>query len=233
MFKFKRLSLAALAVIATFSIPSAKASSILIDQGSMTYDPATHIQWLDLSATMGLSYSGVATQTDYLQTGWRFATENEVANLYRDAGIPVITKSDGTFSYSSDWTQPGYLSVAQNAFALGNELGWGSGKDSAPEYFTAGFFNVPATSEHPLEAAFTFLLLNDYEGYYQQSGTLNISEGINTIDPDQAVRGFGNFLVRDVSPVPIPGEAVPLGALLLGLTGFNLWRRKQQGLSQM
>src|SRR5215813_2799162 len=124
MLRSKCFSVTTLMALTVLCAMPARASSILIDQGSMTYDPSSHLQWLDISATRGLSYNSVVSRTDYLQTGWRFATDIELNKLYKDAGIPVVSRPDGTFFYSAAPSQPGYAAVEHDAFVLGSELGW-------------------------------------------------------------------------------------------------------------
>lgn len=231
MFRFTCLSLSTLAVISVLWGTPARASSILIDQGSTTYDPTTHLQWLDLTATMGNSYDGVMANINgnYIKDGWRYATDVEVSRLYHDAGISLSTNPDGTFHLTSDPTQPGYAALEHDTFVLGSELGWGG--PPSDDYLVFGLYSVPATSEHPSALGFMGLsvagyLLNGPGSQVYIDGRWDI------IGPDQAIRDDGSLLVREVSAVPVPGEAIPMGALLLGFTGFNLWRKKQQSSSQ-
>jgi hypothetical protein len=100
----------ALAISSFFAAP-AQASSILIDRGSSTYDPATNLSWLDVTATADLSYSEVISNSgvDYIAKGWRYATDAEVEMLYHDAGIPTLTtQPDGSFSYRLFSEDPGF-----------------------------------------------------------------------------------------------------------------------------
>jgi hypothetical protein len=56
---------------------------------SLTVDTTSGLGWLDLTATAGLSYQQVLadTQPGGIYSGFRFATVQEVLNLYSDAGI--------------------------------------------------------------------------------------------------------------------------------------------------
>lgn len=230
---FKHLSLAVLAAISITCSAPARAASILIDQGDATYDPATQLQWLDISKTRGLSYNQVLTNrgVDFIKNGWRFATDFEVDQLYRHAGLPLASYPNGTFFYHSDPSQPGYAALEHDAFVLGSELGWVT-PSSAPDYFTAAIFDIHQTPRNQATLGYSFLSVL---GYLESgpNSSITVDEYLDTIDKDQQIRVVGSLLVRDVSAVPIPGEAIPFGALLLGLTGINLWRRRQLGLSRM
>ncbi|HVJ33665.1 MAG TPA: hypothetical protein VND94_11150 [Terriglobia bacterium] len=233
MFRSKRLSLAAIAATIVFYGSSADASSILVDQGNVTYDPDTRLQWLDISETRGLSYNQVLNNSgvDFVKNGWRFATDFEVDQLYRHAGLPLASYPNGTFFYHSDPSQPGYAALEHDAFVLGSELGWVT-PSSAPDYFTAAIFDIHQTPRNQATLGYSFLSLL---GYLESgpNSSITVDEYLDTINKDQQIRVVGSLLVRDVSAVPIPGEAIPFGALLLGLTGINLWRRRQLGLSRL
>jgi hypothetical protein len=228
VFRFNCVSFAAVAAISVLCGTSAHAASILIDQGNTTYDPASKLQWLDLTATRGLSYNNVLNNVsvDYVATGWRFATEGEVDQLYRDAGLPLVTNPDGSFSFFSNPMQPGYAALEQDAHNLGSELGW-----TLPDYSLSALFDVtrnPPDSEAP---GVTTLEVYGYLGGPPETSSgreINVFDFLNIARKDDYIRNLASFLVRDnVSAVPIPGQAVSLAAMLLGLVGFNLWRRKQ------
>jgi hypothetical protein len=65
------------------------ASSVLLDQGNTTLDPATHLQWLDLTKTQPLGADDVLGNVgvSYIADGWRYATETEITRLWSDAGF--------------------------------------------------------------------------------------------------------------------------------------------------
>jgi hypothetical protein len=226
MIRFKYLSLAATAAISLLLSPPANATSILIDQGPVTYDPATKLRWLDITATMGLSYNDVLTNrsVDYVQHGWRFATDVEVDKLYRDAGLPLASNPNGTFFFTSNPGDPGYANLEHDAFTLGSEIGWTL--PSLPDYFTTGIFDIAPNPRNTASLGLTTLSILGYLNAGPGS-RLDVTEFLDTIDKDSYVRNIGSFLVQDVAPVPIPGQAVSLAAILLGLAGLNLWRWKQ------
>ena len=67
-----------------------QASNPSFGPNSLTIDTSTGLGWLDLTASAGLSYQQVlaATQPGGIYSGFRFATAQEVLNLYSSAGIP-------------------------------------------------------------------------------------------------------------------------------------------------
>lgn len=72
----------------------------LEDRGDTTYDPNTGLEWLDLSRTAGQSYSNVLSGWNSYTTsqGYRFATRDEVVQLFIDVGAAYI----GTPSFSGE-----------------------------------------------------------------------------------------------------------------------------------
>jgi len=59
-------------------------------ENSLTLDTSTGLAWLDLPMSVGLSYNQVlaATQPDGPFAGFRFATREEITDLFRSAGLP-------------------------------------------------------------------------------------------------------------------------------------------------
>jgi len=237
MFRSSFVSLAAVTVISATAMslllsPHAKASSILVDYGSVTYDPATQLQWLDITKTTGLTYDNVLNNkfgSVFVQDGWRYATQDEVEQMYRDGGLPVASNPGSTDMHilTSDPSQAGYATLEHDAFVLGNELGWTgfNGTVENPSFDTVGLF-APPSSADPDFASTSSLSLAAYLGNGPGS-SVDVTEYFDALGRGQAVRNIGSFLVEDVSAVPIPGQATTLAAMLLGLIGFNLWRRKQ------
>lgn len=96
----KVLSLAFTAIIA-LSTTSVFASLIEFDYlpGSgdkkITFDSSSGLEWLDLTATQGRSvYQVEAGFGGYLADGFRYATGNEVLDLFSSAGVPQGTYYD-------------------------------------------------------------------------------------------------------------------------------------------
>jgi hypothetical protein len=86
----------ALALAALIAAPPAQA--LLLEQslgpgandGLITYDTKARIEWLDLTATLGLSYNEILGTPYVVDQGFRFATATELRTLYLAAGIDVV-----------------------------------------------------------------------------------------------------------------------------------------------
>lgn len=78
-------------LIFLFSPP---ASALLIDQGDITLDDGSGLEWLDITLTQGQSVNSLLNGFGgYIDSGFRYATSIEVTELFTNAGIPRI---DGT-----------------------------------------------------------------------------------------------------------------------------------------
>ena len=232
MFALRGAGIATIAAISLLCGSPAKAATILIDQGNITYDPDTKMQWLDITQTAGLSYNDVLTNNgvNFIQNGWRFATDFEVDQLYRHAGLPLASYPNGQFFYTSNPMEPGYAALEHDAFVLGNQLGWTS--QSGNDFSTTGFFDIHQTPRNPTAVlGVTTLSILDYLQNGPNS-SFTVGEDFDTITKNDRIATAGAMLVRggDVSVVPIPGGVIPFAAILLGLTWINLWRRRQQVL---
>ncbi len=74
-------------------IPAEAQSALaLVDQGGTTFDPNTGLVWLDLSYTQGISYNAILSGTGGFTTsqGYRFATQEEVGQLFLNAGALTL-----------------------------------------------------------------------------------------------------------------------------------------------
>lgn len=77
---------------------SDKLAANLIDQDSVygpdtiIFDTQTHLRWLDLSITLGLSYDLVSTQfgPGGQFPGFRYATTSDIVAFFSHAGIPFL-----------------------------------------------------------------------------------------------------------------------------------------------
>jgi hypothetical protein len=181
----------------------AAAASILIDNGATTYDPATGLAWLDLTATVGQSYDAVIGGFGgYLADGWRYATPTELGQLFTDAG------GIGPFDFTA---------TLQNHPAASELLG------------LLGILY----SSFPYASSMGLLSVESFPGGHQQgqialsvftAGSLNLNAGgLGDAFGDAFT---GSFLVKQVATTPIPA-ALPLFAAALGGLGFIGWRRKR------
>src|SRR4051812_878024 len=95
----------AVALLATFLV-ACPSRAALIEQDylapgdhPLTLDTATHLQWLDLSLTLGLSHADLRLQLSpsHSLANFRPATEDELVKFWSDAGLPDIA-TDAIFN---------------------------------------------------------------------------------------------------------------------------------------
>lgn len=93
------VAMAAVAMSAT----SARATLIVRDLvsgdglGLITFDDASGFEWLDVTATLGLSYDAAELSTFVVSDGFRHANVDEVATLYTNAGVTLESFSAANF----------------------------------------------------------------------------------------------------------------------------------------
>lgn len=209
-----------LAMLLALTVP-VRASSILIDRGSSTYDPATNLSWLDVTATADLSYNDVITNTgvDYIGQGWRYATDAEVEALYRDAGIPSLaTAPDGGFFYRIASEDPAFPQVSHDAAKLVKELGVTVFEDEQ-NYGSGGMF---VSARNPGIIDYSTLFLGGPQVDSTDSSVV-LSEALGPMSPFDLQPALGSMLVRagPVSEVPAPGALLLLATALATLGGVR------------
>jgi len=82
------VSFTALALATMLTMPP-RSQALVLDNGSFTYDPRTGLSWLDLTQTFDISYDQmqVMLRPGGPFDGFRQASQDEVLQLFRDAGI--------------------------------------------------------------------------------------------------------------------------------------------------
>jgi hypothetical protein len=168
---------------------------------SLTIDTATGLGWLDLTASTGRSYQQVlaATQPGGIYSGFRFATAQEVLNLYSDAGIPGI----GFYSLSTP--------AIQSLISLLGAPGLINGMP--------GLLGLSATSPSPgLQNAPVIYAVgkNATEEYWVNENT---SYGVTFSDPE-----VGSWLVSNVRESSDASINILTAASLVGFS--HLLRRQ-------
>lgn len=185
---------------------TASSQAALVDQGANTLDTATNLQWLDLSASGGLSYNQVAAQfgSGGQFEGYRFATRAEVLTLFGDAGIPDVDVGFGG-------TAANKAPVTALMALMDADL-WGlhDGNGEFGYFWTAGLGTGLLWSPPGNDAEAT-------------SGPNRIAAP----NGDFAISYLGSALVRDAATnIPEPGGLGLVGAALLVLVGASRRSRR-------
>jgi hypothetical protein len=187
----------------TLGARGASAASILIDNGATTYDPATHLSWLDLTATVGQSYDAVVGGFGgYVADGWRYATPDELGQLFTDAG--------GVGPFNTAFTLQNHPAASELLGLMGILY---ANFPFATSQGLLSFENFPGGHQYG-EISLTVFT----------GAVLNISSGGLADAFGDAFTG--SFLVKEVATTPIPA-ALPLFAAALGGLGFIGWRKKR------
>jgi hypothetical protein len=200
------------AACACLSIVSFNASAIIVDNG--TYTTVDGVDWLDLTATAGMSYNQVSAQLGPGGTfdGWTYATGAQVEGLWTAFGGDAAyyngwsTQNNGLFDVIAPLM--GDLHCAINACSPGEGYSYWLTADVAPSGWHV--------------AAQTYDLAS-------QTGTATY-DWFNTDEEERSLTDArtdtGSALIR-TSAVPLPAAVWLFGTGLLGL--FGVARRKVRG----
>lgn len=179
---------------------SAQAS--LVDFGTYTQDTDSGLEWLDLTETDGLSYKRVKKmiKDSGSLSGWRYASRDEVRDLYSSAGIGLGNQMGKKYFNEMN--------------ALTDLLG------DTVRGRTYGFSGLTAES---------FLLKNNRilfwaatKRFFWKEYSWSNTNGFIQFDTSSSLN-VGSFLVRQttVSAVPVPAAVWLFGSALLGLVGIK------------
>lgn len=171
-----------------------------LNDNLLTTDTVSHLSWLDLTETAGMSRNDVlaATSAGGKFHGFRYATADEVIDLWSQYGITLITATRVT----ADSLDDNIITAAQQ---LGNVYGL---KIVNSDYGTLGLIdvdsNTPATT-------------SGWAGAFRQSGqTFYEGPTINQLGNMESEAWLGSYLV---TTVPVPPAFWLFASGLLGLTG--------------
>lgn len=144
--------------------------------GGATRDPATGLDWLDLTLTPLHSFddilAGAGLGTGWVSDGWRYATTAEICDFFgRYAGVPDPCP-DGPFGKHAD---PDDASRVTALLGLTDPVG----------RFSRGEFDDSSTGVNNLVGV----------AVLDETGFVNIRNDFNP--PDSPNISFGAFLVRD------------------------------------
>ena len=78
--------------------------ALLIDKNTYATDTATGLDWLDVTATRGMSYASIINNPQY--NGYRFATRAELDKL-----VTAYTGIDLSYSYTTNVDPTGLIST--------------------------------------------------------------------------------------------------------------------------
>lgn len=172
---------------------------------SLTIDTATGLDWLDLTASAGLSYQQVlaGTRPGGIYSGFRFATTPEVLGLYSDAGIP----GPGYYSLSTRSVQS-LISLLGPTGSI-NGLQGLIGLSATP---SNGDQNAPAIYAVGNNGTEVYMVSGEGAGFL--GGT---DYGVTFSYPD-----IGSWLVTNV---PEPSEAGIYALAAASLIGFRYFLR--------
>jgi PEP-CTERM motif len=180
-------------------VSASGANAALIDNNAYTTDTTFGLDWLDLSATKGLSVSSALSSN----SGWSYANDTQVSNLLSSFGISYAFTSGATTSLSATDTQANNFQALFGVTAL---LGRSASPVTIGNYFNSAV-------DHS-----TYLCIST-GGCFPNSFTrdADFSSGSSTV---------GTFLVRESATPAVP-EPVTIVLFGAGLAGAFAARRKK------
>jgi hypothetical protein len=196
------------------------------NDGLVTRDTTTSLDWLDLPLTRNYSINDVISGLNgrsYMDEEWRYATVDEVHQLFGNAGVAIQNEplKPGQTVYYVGEADTEQLSAISNLQSLLG-VNYSSGYDFKTWGWTTPFASRGVSSvalnccrnyfSNPDKAA-TIVFTNSDSDSYNSGYDLN----------SHSTR-FGSFLVRQTAPIPEPST---LAIMTLGLTFLGFSRRKQ------
>jgi hypothetical protein len=226
---------------AAFCIASAtapvQAALVPIENGRVTRDTETGLEWLDLWTTSSLWPERMLfhLRPGGLFEGWRYATLDEVAQLFRTAGIPDIT-------YGTEpvrWTKANYEPVLALIDLVSVVYPYGcftrdcphsegiTGTSPAPGESPPNPVSGPPGNDEPYHLT-ALLSACGACGSFDEVHNLAAAVVGGASYAQDASGWPGHWLVRATAAAEIaePGALLLLGAGLLGLAGLGAGRRK-------
>jgi len=169
------------------------ASALLIDNNTYTTDTATGLDWWDWNLTEGRSYDDVSSQFGQGGEfeGWRYATLDDVTELYTHAGANAF----------NEWSLDNYDAVDTLIDLLGGKKPFSNSETK----FAWAMYGTP--DDNGWVSTLGPQIRSDSLANFDLTGSLNhrTSGGSNPFG-----NGLGNALVRNTSIASIPEPSVML-----------------------
>ncbi|MBU0910596.1 MAG: hypothetical protein KKA54_08825 [Proteobacteria bacterium] len=186
--------------------------------GLLTFDPLTGMEWLDLSATRGLSYAAIsnASSGNLVDSGFRYADANDLWLFYQHAGVDFLGKPADYSTHAASYYARNEAGVKNLLRCMSPTIAFGSFQEAVGMYVlydaNGNFLQLRAASVHLNEDAFeSWVTISDTP----YSPTVNTSSSL-----------YASYLVRDPLPTPLPGAVIFLGSGLAALSVLSRrWRR--------
>ncbi len=206
------------------------------DNGHYLTNDVTNLDWLDISATKGMTYNKILAEMGPggLFSGYRFATKSELSGLFVDwfGSSAGNVRGSNTGALSSN-VELSLTLVNSDVFSWGlyNEQGLANTESyKADEVYTASHIEgeglvlgMLADTTNDLSVHIVGGLQFRHDSFGFRSSFWSPSTGGLSVDSSNSHTGA--WLVS--SPVPVPASIWFMGAGLLGLLGFGRKNKDQ------
>lgn len=217
---FKKYFLISISAV-FLSLLTHTAQAVIIDNNTYTSDTATKLDWLDVTASAGRSYTDVLSNLgaggDF--SGWRFATTGELDTLLDNfGGVGSYLGSNTAHEGVADL----FVQYLGDTFDYSNDIGLGYDFTDPYYGYTFGYWYDPAS----------FFIRTAFIADHDKNIDLIPGDDlVDTIDTNYSVffptsysLQIGSFLVRTTpEPAPIPAPAT-LPLFVLGVSLLTLMR---------
>lgn len=210
------------------------AHSALVDVGDFTTDTASGLDWLKVNKVSGLSYAQVASGAlGYTSAGWRFATSQEMVNLFQ-VNIGPSNNLYGNGFNGLNASASGYFAKAEDlVLKLGMNFAFSDDRavynsaaySNLHQISVQGFFNGGSGFVGLAEA--TAVFTGEFYGQDAPYGRWLSLPSWGGLITSSRGPNLSSFLVRNsAEAVDIP-EPSGIALLGLGLFGLALAGRKR------